>query len=150
MFTINLSKIKDDPVPDGLYHAKIAAAALAVTADGDPKLDIRLLIDSGDQAGRVLFDTIVLSHDPTSFSMLKLKQLILSTGVVGDPNTNEDLNIDPEIFIGETVTIRVKMGKQGTKVDPSTGQPYPPRPFVNQYQPYGNAPDLDNLLDGEE
>ena len=50
--TINLSAIKDTPIPDGVYHVTIADVRAGITGKNEPKVDVKIKILEGPEEGQ--------------------------------------------------------------------------------------------------
>lgn len=142
---INLAAIKEAaPIADGVYHVEIVEATPGTSSSDNPKIDLKLKITEGAFGGRTFHDTITFTlEDPTNYAMQKAKELLVLIGF--DPN-DENAQITSEVFLGEVIAARVKTNLK-TKINPTTGEPYKPRPQVSQYLPYGSAQSAQSLLD---
>jgi hypothetical protein len=141
--SINLGAIKDSPIPDGIYPVIIAKAQDGLTQKNLPKLDVQIKITDGPEAERIVYDTITIDGNPDSFSMKKLKQLLIACGMAENFASEA---FDPEELIGEEVVAKLRMGKPSKEIDQSTGQPYPARVGVVEYMPQGYTPSVDKVL----
>lgn len=100
------------PVPDGTYALTIEKCEEKLSRKEDKMLSIRFTIDEGEDAGRILFENIMLSHPNqvvVEMGMRKIHALMLMTNVTA-PKSADD-------FVGRSVTARVKVTR-----DKGTGE----------------------------
>lgn len=100
------------PIPEGEYELLVEKAEEKSSKNGDPMLSLKFKVESGEHAGRFLFETVMLNHsNPVVIEMgqRKLHGLMLLTGVTAPKDASD--------FMGKTLTTKVKVGK-----DKGTGE----------------------------
>ena len=100
------------PLPEGDYDLLIEKAEEKNSKNNDPMLSLKFKVDSGEYAGRFLFETVMLDHsNPVVVEMgqRKLHGIMLLTGVTAPKDASD--------FVGKTLTAKVKVAK-----DKGTGE----------------------------
>jgi len=100
------------PLPEGDYDLLIEKAEEKNSKNNDPMLSLKFKVDSGEYAGRFLFETVMLDHsNPVVVEMgqRKLHGIMLLTGVTAPKDASD--------FVGKTLTAKVKVVK-----DKGTGE----------------------------
>ncbi len=94
------------PLPEGDYDLLIEKAEEKNSKNNDPMLSLKFKVDSGEYAGRFLFETVMLDHsNPVVVEMgqRKLHGIMLLTGVTAPKDASD--------FVGKTLTAKVKVVK---------------------------------------
>ena len=121
--SIDFSDVKGfDPIPAGEYVGSVVYAQEGTSQSGNPKIDIRWKIESGEFEGRQIFDT--LSFHPNA--LFRVKQALQAFGYEDDFSGE----VDPSALIGETAALVVTI-EQSNGVD-ANGEPYKPRNSVKK------------------
>ena len=136
-----------DPLPEDDYILMAESAELnANRANTGYRLDIAFKVEGGSYDGRKLFMTYNVQNQnemARQIALREFKALIDATGV--DPATafedTDTLLYKP--FIGHVTlkqdTIKNGFGQREVKINPDTGQPYPPRNSISAYKPLDGA-----------
>lgn len=121
---LDFSAVPDsDLLPEGEYQAEIVSAIPGKSKQGHPKMDLRWRIIMSEFASRQVMQNI--SFHPNALVMAKQTMKALGFDVTGK------ITLSPSDWIGLPATIKVEV-ERGTHVDPSTGEPYPPRNRVKR------------------
>jgi hypothetical protein len=136
-FVIDFTQVAGiEPLPDGWYNVSIAEVKPGVSKQGHPKMDLQLIVEDGEYAGRRIFDT--LSFHPQA--LWRTKAVMVAFGYAEDFSGA----IEPGDMVGRVAEIRIAI-EQGA-IDPSTNEPYPARNRVKQARASGSGNALGNLL----
>lgn len=144
-FTYNAAKTADEEkrkITLGYQDAEIVAQSVVETKSGDPMINLRWEFLDGDDAGKIIFDRVVVNEA----AFFRFDQFVRALGY------------DPAVEFGDTpldmafVTTwaAVLQGMRASiKVVPGKPSPeYPnPGPQVGGYKPFGNAESAAKLLD---
>jgi hypothetical protein len=93
---------------------------------GNDKIDLQWLIEEGDHAERIIFDTLVW-HPKALF---RIKQTLIAFGYEADFAGA----VEAEELIGQTALLIIDI-ESSTQIDEATGEPYPPRNRVKRVLP---------------
>jgi hypothetical protein len=128
--SIDFSEVQGlEPVEAGTYEATIVFAEEGMSQSGNPKIDIRWMIEEGQpNEGRQVFDTLSFHQDALWRTKLALQALGFPEDFSGDVETEDLLNASAAI----TVSI-----EDSEQIDPTTNEPYPPRNRVMKVRPSG-------------
>jgi len=119
------------PVPEGTYFASIVAAQAAMSKNNLPKIALRWKIEEGEHAGRTITDDWSFAPDALQFTKQRLQNLGLGSFKGSRAALADQLH-------GMTANIRV-VTRQGTQIDPATGELYPPRNNVSSIRAAGGG-----------
>lgn len=102
---INFDEIEDtgtfQPVPEGTYPCRVAEVDEAVTSKGFPMWKVKLEIQAGEQAGRVIFDRLVFS--PPAMRRAKRALQCLGVEVVGQQDITSEMLLGRQCQVHVTV-----------------------------------------------
>ena len=129
MPAIDLSQVKGiEPVPAGQYPATITSAVEGTSQAGNQKIDIQWKLETGEKGtdGRIVFDTLTFTVE----SLFRVKNTLIGLGY--DKTWSGE--VTPEMLIGQSGLLTVDI-QVSTKVDPETGEAYPPRNRVKKVTP---------------
>lgn len=138
--SIDLTMVKPPEPFDNQFHsAVIAGCKRTISANKNTVFTLQWRIDEGDEkfAGRSVYDPLTISEN----TMWKVKRFLVCIGLPEDFRGG----INPQMLIGERADIRVDMEPQ-TRTNVETGEPYPPRPRVRTYAPYGSQKSLESVI----
>lgn len=98
---IDFSTVEDaedfGPVPEGKYHIRVVEIEPRITRAGDPMWNLSLEIQQGDHAGRIIWDSMVLS--PNGLKRAKLILSRLGVDVSGKVKLTPELIMDREAIV---------------------------------------------------
>lgn len=151
-FSIDFGRVEtvQRPVPKGRYDAQIVhAEGKYAKSSGRPMISLRWKLEGGEYDGRTIFDNLVFT-EPTGdwgrdFPRRKIRQCLEAVGFA----SNFSGTIDPESLIGERATIELDVraiARDGTTINPETGEAYGEQNNVVAYLLPGNARRADSLL----
>ena len=127
MPSIDFSEVKGlEPIPAGVYLATVHNAEEGESQAGNTKIDLQWIIEEGDHAERIIFDTLVWHPK----AMFRIKQTLQAFGYPEDFAGE----VIPEELIGQSAMLVVDI-EESTQIDPATGEPYPPRNRVKRVKP---------------
>jgi len=127
MPSIDFSKVEGlEPIPPGVYLCSVKEAKEGKSNAGNDKIDVQWVVEEGEYAERILFDTLVW-HPKALF---RVKQTLQAFGY--DDDFRGD--IGPEELLGNTALLVVDIDET-TNIDEATGEPYPPRNRVKRVKP---------------
>jgi len=89
-----------DPIPEGRYLSTIKDIEETTTRKGDPMWKLRLQIEEGEHAGRLVFDRIV-------FSQRAQERLQMFCRALGLP-TKGEIDLQPEMVEGKSCVVVVE------------------------------------------
>lgn len=115
---IDFSEVKGiEPVPVDTYLATIQTATEGESNTGNPKIDLQWKIESGQYAGRIIFDTLAFTQN----SMFRVKNTLIGLGFP----KNFKGAVEASELVGKTAMITVDI-QTSTQLD-DNGDPYPAR-----------------------
>ena len=85
------------PLPEGEYQCRLSDIEADVTRAGDPMWKVRLTVESGEYAGRLLFDNLVFS--PKALPRVKL--VCQSCGL----DVSGEINLEPADLLEKHVRV---------------------------------------------
>ena len=90
------------PVPEGTYVCRVARVDEARSSRGDDMWKLRLEIEDGEHAGRVIFDRLVFSPR----AMPRVKRICQCLGV----RVEGQLELTADMLVGRRCQVRVLVG----------------------------------------
>lgn len=132
-----------EPLPEDDYMLAVEKTELVANrANTGMRLDVTFNVTAGPYENRKVFMTYNVQHaneQARQIALRDFKALIDATGV--DPATafedTDTLLYKP--FMGRVVlrhdTVKNAFGQREMKLNPETGQPYPPRNSITSYKP---------------
>lgn len=125
-----------DPVPPGNYSLMVEKSEIAETKDRTGVvLKVVLTVADGQYEGQKLFPTFNIRNknaQAQAIAVGEFKALCLAVGV-----PYEIAKLDTDAL--NHIAFQAIVGMEKPNVNPSTGQPYPPRNRVTKYIPQGQA-----------
>lgn len=102
------------PPPVGEYLCEVTEIEEQETQGGDPMWKLKLEIQEGEQAGKLLFDNIVFSDK----AMPRAKMIVSRFGF----DVSEDLDIEVDDLLNKQAIVVVDRIEEYTKKDETTGR----------------------------
>lgn len=139
-FVIDFAEVpaSDVPVPAGTYQVTVAAARPATSKANNPMIALQLRIeDDGDYYKRIIFDQLVF----TQAALWRVRQFLEALGWASTFKGT----VDPESLLGEQLTVQTTV-QASDKINPETGELYPPKASVKRYLPAGTSQKVADLL----
>ena len=123
----NFAEVKGlDPLPDGTYLAKVVHSEEGLSAQQQPKIELRWeIIAPENYAGRIVFDILSFHAD----AMFRTKEVLKGMGF--DENFNGEISAEMLLNRECAITLRIE---QSNKTD-DEGNAYPPRNKVRKVRP---------------
>ena len=87
------------PLPDGEYTCSLADIETDITRAGDPMWKLRWAVESGEFAGRILFDNLVFSPK----AMPRAKLICASCGL----DVTGEVDLEPSMLMGKRARVTV-------------------------------------------
>ena len=87
------------PLPDGDYVCSLADIETDVTRAGDPMWKLRWAVESGEYAGRILFDNLAFSAK----AMPRVKLICASCGL----DVSGEVDLEPTMLLGKRASVSV-------------------------------------------
>jgi hypothetical protein len=142
MPAIDFSQVEDlKPIPEGWYLASIVEATPGISQNQNPKIDLRWKVESGEYENRNVFDTLTF----TAKAMGRVKSALLALDFPPDFQGE----VESDDLVGKTANIMVVI-EASDKINPETGEVYPPRNKVKKIKAISTGmggPNLKNLLE---
>jgi hypothetical protein len=105
MFEVDFSGVEDatdfTPLPEGTYPCRIDTVEETRTNRGDRMLKVRLVVVSGPNRGRYIFDNLVFSEK----AMKRAKLVLSRLGI----DVTSKVMLSSELLIGKACRVRVEV-----------------------------------------
>ena len=136
------ASVSREPLPEDDYVLVVEKTELVANKGNTGyRLDITYKVEGGAYDGRKLFINYNVQHtneQARQISLREFKSLIDATGVNPEAAFEDTDTLLYKPFIGRVVlrqdTVKNGFGVREVKLNPETGQPYPPRNAISAYK----------------
>lgn len=139
---VDFSEVKDDGgvFPPGKYMCTVSSAVAGRSKAGQPKIDVRYMIEGGEFDQRQILDTISFHPNKLAYT----KRILAALGLDMSRPITGKLGELAETILGSRCLVITEV-EQSTANDPDTGEPYPPRTRVKSVKK-ANASSVADVL----